>query len=65
MWAYGLITIFSAYIVTQCLKYCLLQMSPDENPVLDHHPNHHNIIIGAGFSGTYICIMFSPHTIIL
>jgi len=29
------------------------QMTPDENFFLDCHPKHHNIVIGAGFSGTY------------
>ena len=28
-----------------------LQMTPDENPVLDRHPSYSNIIIGAAFSG--------------
>ena len=26
-------------------------MTPDEDFFLDRHPEHHNIIIGAGFSG--------------
>eukprot|EP01137_Pigoraptor_chileana_P001598 Opistho-2@39463 len=30
---------------------CLYTMTPDEEFVLDRHPSHPNIIIGAGFSG--------------
>jgi len=26
-------------------------LTPDEDFILDQHPKHHNIIIGAGFSG--------------
>lgn len=29
-----------------------LQMTPDSHFVLDQHPAHKNIVIGAGFSGT-------------
>nr|XP_009860715.1 peroxisomal sarcosine oxidase [Ciona intestinalis]XP_026693472.1 peroxisomal sarcosine oxidase [Ciona intestinalis] len=30
---------------------CLYTMTPDEDFILDSHPSHRNIIIGAGFSG--------------
>ncbi len=26
-------------------------MTPDGHPILDRHPEHPNIVIGAGFSG--------------
>ena len=32
----------------------MLQMTPDEDFILDHHPKYQNIIIGAGFSGKFI-----------
>ena len=37
--------------------YLYLQVSPDENPVLDRHPQFSNIIIGAGFSGVLFNII--------
>ncbi|MDX2077900.1 MAG: N-methyl-L-tryptophan oxidase [bacterium] len=30
---------------------CLYTMTPDEDFIIDHHPNHANVVIGAGFSG--------------
>jgi len=36
-------------------------MTPDTHPVLDKHPEHPNIVIGAGFSGShqYNYVMFN------
>ena len=31
-----------------------LQKTPDNDFIIDKHPKHSNIIIGVGFSGTYI-----------
>jgi glycine/D-amino acid oxidase-like deaminating enzyme len=33
------------------LKTCLFENSPDEHFVIDHHPDDHNVIVAAGFSG--------------
>ncbi|KAG8450461.1 hypothetical protein GDO86_002933 [Hymenochirus boettgeri] len=33
------------------VEQCMYTNTPDENFILDHHPLHKNIIIGAGFSG--------------
>ncbi|XP_074045195.1 peroxisomal sarcosine oxidase [Macrotis lagotis] len=33
------------------MECCMYTNTPDENFILDRHPNHANIIIGAGFSG--------------
>ncbi|KAM9001519.1 peroxisomal sarcosine oxidase [Sarcophilus harrisii] len=33
------------------MERCMYTTSPDENFILDRHPKHNNIIIGAGFSG--------------
>ncbi|XP_072495920.1 peroxisomal sarcosine oxidase [Notamacropus eugenii] len=33
------------------MERCMYTNSPDENFILDRHPKHANIIIGAGFSG--------------
>ncbi|GAB1607929.1 peroxisomal sarcosine oxidase-like [Argonauta hians] len=33
------------------LESCIYTMTPDEHFVLDHHPQHKNIILAAGFSG--------------
>ena len=30
---------------------CMYTMSPDENFILDHHPEYQNVVFGAGFSG--------------
>lgn len=30
---------------------CLYTMTPDEDFIIDHHPNHRHVVIGAGFSG--------------
>ena len=30
---------------------CLYTMSPDENFIIDRHPEHKSVVIGAGFSG--------------
>ena len=35
--------------------FCL-QMTPDENFILDQHPHWKNIVVGAGFSGKHISI---------
>lgn len=32
-------------------KTCFYTMTPDENFVLDHHPEHANVVYAAGFSG--------------
>jgi sarcosine oxidase len=32
-------------------KVCLYEMSPDENFIIDRHPEHANVVYGAGFSG--------------
>lgn len=32
-------------------KTCMYTMTPDENFIIDHHPDNHNIIIASGFSG--------------
>ena len=61
------VTEFCLYTVSVFLSFCtistecIVQMSPDDNPVLDRHPHYDNIIIAAGFSGRVdICI----HTLI-
>ncbi|XP_069767187.1 peroxisomal sarcosine oxidase [Narcine bancroftii] len=33
------------------IEYCMYTNTPDHDFILDHHPDHGNIIIGAGFSG--------------
>ncbi|XP_078081026.1 peroxisomal sarcosine oxidase isoform X2 [Mustelus asterias] len=33
------------------IESCMYTMTPDQDFILDHHPEHNNIIIGAGFSG--------------
>ena len=33
------------------LETCMHTLTPDHHSILDHHPQHPNIIIGAGFSG--------------
>ncbi|XP_067864342.1 peroxisomal sarcosine oxidase [Heptranchias perlo] len=33
------------------VEYCMYTTTPDQDFILDHHPEHSNIIIGAGFSG--------------
>ncbi|XP_051891519.1 peroxisomal sarcosine oxidase isoform X1 [Pristis pectinata] len=33
------------------IEYCMYTNTPDLDFILDHHPDHRNIIIGAGFSG--------------
>jgi sarcosine oxidase len=30
---------------------CMYTMSPDEHFILDHHPDHENVVLGCGFSG--------------
>ena len=30
---------------------CMYTMTPDEHFIIDHHPNHRNVILAAGFSG--------------
>ncbi len=32
-------------------KPCMYTLTPDENFVIDHHPNHANLILCGGFSG--------------
>lgn len=34
------------------LLFACLQLTPDQDFILDYHPTYNNIIIGAGFSGT-------------
>uniref|UniRef100_A0A8C5W7E6 Peroxisomal sarcosine oxidase n=1 Tax=Leptobrachium leishanense TaxID=445787 RepID=A0A8C5W7E6_9ANUR len=33
------------------IERCMYTVTPDHNYILDHHPLHKNIVIGAGFSG--------------
>ncbi|XP_063306073.1 peroxisomal sarcosine oxidase [Pelobates fuscus] len=33
------------------IEQCMYTVTPDQNAILDHHPLHKNITIGAGFSG--------------
>ncbi|XP_065891854.1 peroxisomal sarcosine oxidase-like isoform X2 [Dysidea avara] len=33
------------------VESCMYSITPDKSFLLGHHPKHHNIIIGAGFSG--------------
>ena len=33
------------------LTACMYTNSPDEEFVVDRHPDHHNVVVGAGFSG--------------
>uniref|UniRef100_A0A4W5KCL4 Pipecolic acid and sarcosine oxidase n=1 Tax=Hucho hucho TaxID=62062 RepID=A0A4W5KCL4_9TELE len=40
-----------AVVERVCTLSCCLQVTPDHHFVLDRHPHHNNIIIGAGFSG--------------
>lgn len=37
--------------VPSIVEPCMYTMTPDTHPILDQHPAHSNIIIGAGFSG--------------
>jgi sarcosine oxidase len=30
---------------------CIYELSPDENFIVDRHPTHSNVVVGAGFSG--------------
>ncbi|XP_046361539.2 peroxisomal sarcosine oxidase-like isoform X1 [Haliotis rufescens] len=32
-------------------EQCIYTMTPDEDFIIDYHPQHHNIIVAAGFSG--------------
>ncbi|XP_042860697.1 peroxisomal sarcosine oxidase-like [Penaeus japonicus] len=34
------------------VESCMYTVTPDESFVLDRHPLHHNLVFGAGFSGT-------------
>lgn len=46
---------------------CCLQVTPDHHFVLDRHPHHNNIIIGAGFSGIlqeFLCIHLSQYCVL-
>ncbi len=36
---------------TMRLSTCMFTNTPDEHFILDRHPDHHNVIVGAGFSG--------------
>ena len=36
---------------TMALKVCLFTNSPDEHFIIDHHPEHQNVVLAAGFSG--------------
>ena len=44
-----------AYIIIILIFYIIIVIvilfQPDSYPIMDRHPVHHNIIIGAGFSG--------------
>ena len=40
-----------------------MQVSPDENPVLDRHPQYMNIVIGAGFSGNAFILVLQQHVV--
>ncbi|XP_041052660.1 peroxisomal sarcosine oxidase [Carcharodon carcharias] len=33
------------------VEYCMYTVTPDQDFILDRHPEHRNIVIGAGFSG--------------
>ncbi|XP_028518961.1 peroxisomal sarcosine oxidase [Exaiptasia diaphana] len=37
--------------VPKIIEPCIYTITPDDSFVLDHHPSHKNIVIGAGFSG--------------
>lgn len=36
---------------TMRLATCMFTNTPDEHFILDHHPDHENVVVGAGFSG--------------
>ena len=36
---------------TLALKTCMFTNTPDGHFIMDHHPEHENVVIGAGFSG--------------
>jgi sarcosine oxidase len=36
---------------TMRLSTCMFTNTPDEDFIIDRHPNHHNVVVGAGFSG--------------
>lgn len=36
---------------TMALKTCMFTNTPDEHFILDHHPEHPQVVVGAGFSG--------------
>lgn len=40
-------------------------MTPDEDFILDVHPQHSNIVIGAGFSGNYKPFGWHSRTLIV
>ncbi|KAK3730842.1 hypothetical protein QZH41_009958 [Actinostola sp. cb2023] len=39
--------------VPKILEACIYTVTPDHSFFLDHHPLHHNIVIGAGFSENF------------
>lgn len=36
---------------TMRLEPCMFTNTPDEHFLIDHHPDHENVVVGAGFSG--------------
>lgn len=46
----GAETYFKGIGPTMNIDTCIITNTPDENFVLDHHPDHPDVIIGAGFS---------------
>ena len=43
----------SPYIV----EHCIFTQTPDEDFIIDKHPNYTNIVIGAGFSGMIFMVL--------
>ena len=41
-----------------------LQMTPDEDFILDFHPQHRNVVIGAGFSGRLVLPWRQHYTVV-
>jgi len=46
--------LLSTSVLNDIVLHTVFQMTPDHDFFLDYHPEHHNIIIGAGFSGMYV-----------
>ncbi len=53
LWTRTKCTSTSKSTCTLCMYFLMLQMTPDRDFIIDRHPAHRNIVIGAGFSGEF------------